>query len=54
MIFDVGSTLGIEIDGLRIGGRGEENGPKKLDKKHILKIGDKSSDFQYSLNIVKT
>ena len=54
VIFDVGSTLGIEIDSLRIGGIDKENWPIELDKKHILKIGDKSSDFQYSLNIVKT
>ena len=53
VIFDVGSTLGIEIDSLRIGGIEKENGPIELDKKHILIIGDKSSDFRYSLNIIR-
>jgi len=50
-LFDVGSTLGLAIDNERIGGTVKQSGPIMLDRKHILIIGNESSNYKYSLNI---
>ena len=51
VLFDVGSSLGLGIDGKRIGGIENNNGPIVLENEHLLIIGGKSSEYEYTLKI---
>ena len=51
-IYDIGSSLGLCLNDIRIGGTTELNGPLLLDDENILILGSDHSELKY--NITKT
>ena len=51
-IFDIGSSLGLRLNGMRIGGTSKFNGPLNLENENKLILGSDNSQLEYKINIL--